>query len=312
MFWILPFLVTSLATYYLLDQLIRSKKVKGYSTKYVYVTGCDSGFGKELVQCLDSLGFNVFAGCLTEEGKQYLSKNCSNRVLAILHDVSNAESCQMALKTVQENLPPDAGLWGLVNNAGISGNMAPSELCDKDEYLKVMAVNLVGLIDTTRVFLPLIRKAGGRVVNMASAAGRIAFCMPPYSVSKFGVEAYSDILRRELYGRGVRVILIEPGAYITNIFNTKRLLGQVKAAYEKTTEEVKMTYGDIIGKFEAGVATIMKSGSANTRPVIDAYLHSLTSSFPRTRYTVGSDAMFTYIPVSYLPTWISDWLLQYV
>ena len=88
------------------------------------------------------------------------------------------------------------GLWGLVNNAGIAGRLGPPEWMTLDDYKKVLDINLYGIIDMCEVFLPLIKPARGRIINTASVIGRFATPQsPPYTISKFGVEAYSDVLR---------------------------------------------------------------------------------------------------------------------
>ena len=89
-----------------------------------------------------------------------------------------------------------SGLWGVVNNAGVPGNFGPPEWHTIDDYKSVAAVNLYGLIDVTMTFLPLVKMARGRVVNTSSAAGRFsAPYLTPYTVSKYGVEAFTDGLR---------------------------------------------------------------------------------------------------------------------
>lgn len=90
---------------------------------------------------------------------------------------------------------PSPGLWGLVNNAGIFHPVGPNEWLSKDDFVKVLDVNLVGLIEVTLSFLPLVRRARGRVVNVASVMGRVAFFGGGYCPSKYGVEAFSDSLR---------------------------------------------------------------------------------------------------------------------
>lgn len=88
-----------------------------------------------------------------------------------------------------------SGLWGIVNNAGISGPPTPIEWCFKEDYEKTLAINTFGMIEVTRIFLPLVLKSKGRVVNMSSVIGRYAMGTAPYAVSKFAIEAYSDVLR---------------------------------------------------------------------------------------------------------------------
>ena len=92
----------------------------------------------------------------------------------------------------------ESGLWGVVNNAGVSGNFGPPEWLTTDDYKAVAAVNLYGLIDVTMTFLPLVKMARGRVVNTASVAGRLSLpMMTSYAVTKYGVEAFTDGLRSD-------------------------------------------------------------------------------------------------------------------
>lgn len=90
---------------------------------------------------------------------------------------------------------PFTGLWGLVNNAGTGMPGAPNEWLTKEDFERVINVNLLGPIDVTLRFLPLIRKSKGRIVNMSSIVGRVTICGGGYCISKFGVEAFSDSLR---------------------------------------------------------------------------------------------------------------------
>lgn len=87
------------------------------------------------------------------------------------------------------------GLWALVNNAGVGLPSGPNEWLTKEDFVKVINVNLVGLIDVTLHMLPMVKKARGRVVNMSSSGGRVAAIGGGYCVSKFGVEAFSDSIR---------------------------------------------------------------------------------------------------------------------
>ena len=85
-----------------------------------------------------------------------------------------------------------------MNNAGIQAahGLIPLEYSSKKDFQGVMDVNLFGMIDMSLTFLPLIKRARGRIVNMSSASGRFSMAVNvPYPVSKFGVEAFSDGLR---------------------------------------------------------------------------------------------------------------------
>lgn len=95
------------------------------------------------------------------------------------------------------------GLWGLVNNAGIAMAPTPNEWLVKQDFVKILDVNLLGMIEVTLSLLPLVRKARGRVVNVSSIMGRLALLSGGYCISKYGVEAFSDSLR---YCTGTEVL----------------------------------------------------------------------------------------------------------
>lgn len=87
------------------------------------------------------------------------------------------------------------GLWAVVNNAGVSVPSAPCDWLTIDDYTSMLDVNLNGVISVSLSVLPLIKKAKGRVVNIASVFGRISATGGPYTISKYGVEAFNDSLR---------------------------------------------------------------------------------------------------------------------
>lgn len=87
------------------------------------------------------------------------------------------------------------GLWAVVNNAGVAGVVSHFEWLTKTDYDQVLGVNLYGVILVTTAFLPLVRRTPGRIVNMASVMGRFTVATAPYTVSKFGVEGFSDAIR---------------------------------------------------------------------------------------------------------------------
>src|SRR6218665_1615258 len=90
----------------------------------------------------------------------------------------------------------DTDLWGVINNAGYMGKVGPLEWLSLDDYREVLDVNLYGPINVTMRFLPLVKKARGRIVNTASMVGRVSLpLLTPYSVTKYGIEAFTDGLR---------------------------------------------------------------------------------------------------------------------
>ncbi|XP_046528275.1 retinol dehydrogenase 7-like isoform X2 [Equus quagga] len=238
--WLYPAALVGLC--YLLRWYRERQVVSNLRDKYVFITGCDSGFGNQLARQLDLRGLRVLAACLTEKGAKQLRDQTSDRLETVILDVTKTESIAAATQWVKERTG-DRGLWGLVNNAGIGVPAAPNEWLTKDDFLKILNVNLIGLIEVTLSLLPLIRKTRGRVVNVSSPAGRLSVLGGGYCISKFGVEAFSDSLRRELCPFGVRVAIIVPGNFKTSICpdNVQDLL---KGLWSQAPPEVKKSYGD--------------------------------------------------------------------
>ncbi|XP_040281617.1 retinol dehydrogenase 16-like [Bufo bufo] len=277
--------------------------------KYVFITGCDSGFGNLLARQLDKRGIKVLAGCLTEKGAEDLKKATSSRVQTVTLDVTNTQSVSDAAKWATA-IVGDKGIWGLVNNAGISIPSNTTECMTKEDFFKIINVNLLGVVDVTIHFLPLIRKARGRVVNVASIAGRLTMCPGGYCMSKYGVESFSDTLRREMKAFGVKVCIIEPGFFNTQITSVEVLTKSAQTCWDNTSEEVRKSYGEAF--FQQCIASLDKMPSmCNTdlSLVTNCMEHALTAVYPWTRYSAGWDATLFYLPLSYLPTVISDFIL---
>ncbi|XP_073469955.1 retinol dehydrogenase 16-like [Aquarana catesbeiana] len=278
--------------------------------KYVFITGCDSGFGNLLAKQLDKRGMKVLAACLTETGAENLKKEASSRLQTTILNVTNSESVSSAVKWVNY-IVSDQGLWGLVNNAGIGTPTAPNEWLTKDDFKKILDVNLLGLIDVTLNMLPLIRRARGRVVNVSSVAGRVAIFGGGYCPSKYGVESFSDSLRREMVPFGVNVSIIEPGYFRTEISDSKRLLENIKNKWEKLPDEIRKSYGQAF--FEKHCEAMAKGLSKTSKKihlVTECMENALTAVYPKTRYSAGWDAKLIFLPLSYCPTMLGDFILS--
>ncbi|XP_021513834.2 retinol dehydrogenase 7 [Meriones unguiculatus] len=287
-------------------RLFRERQVVSHlQDKYVFITGCDSGFGNLLARQLDRRGMRVLAACLTETGAEELRSKTSDRLKTVVLDVTKTESIVAATQWVKEHVG-DRGLWGLVNNAGISV-FGMNEWMNKQDFVKVLDVNLLGMIDVTLNMLPLVRKARGRVVNVSSVMGRVTLSGGGYCISKYGVEAFSDSLRRELSYFGVKVAIIEPGGFKTNISNSERVSHIMKKLWDQSSSEVKEIYGEkFLDSYMRASELLMNTCSEDLSAVTDCMEHALTSCHPRTRYSAGWDAKLLYLPMSYLPTSLSD------
>ncbi|XP_076410176.1 retinol dehydrogenase 16-like [Peromyscus maniculatus bairdii] len=294
-------------------RLFRERKVVSHlQDKHVFITGCDSGFGNLLARQLDRRGMRVLAACLTENGAEELRSKTSDRLETVILDVTKTESIVAATQWVKEHVG-NRGLWGLVNNAGISISLGPSGWLNKEDFAKVLDVNLLGMIEVTLSMLSLVRKARGRVVNVSSVMGRVSFPgSVPYNISKCGVEAFSDSLRRELSYFGVKVAIIEPGVFKTALSSSDRLSSNMNMVWDQASSEVKEIYGE---NFLASYLSMLKSLDQKCNEdlslVTDCMEHALTSCHPRTRYSAGWDAKLFYLPMSYLPTFLVDAMIYW-
>ncbi|XP_053311680.1 retinol dehydrogenase 7-like [Spea bombifrons] len=305
----LPLLVVVVVLIFLYRWHKQSQTLENLSNKYVLITGCDSGFGNLLAKQLDQHGMRVLAACLTEKGAANLKQETSSRLQTVILDVTDSQSVSAAAKWVS-SIVGDAGLWGLVNNAGFGHAIGPNEWQRKEDFAKVLNINFLGLVDVTLNLLPLIRRAQGRIVNVSSCFGRLATVGGGYCPSKYGVQAFSDSLRREMRDFGVKVSIIEPGAFKTPMSSTEPHLNNLKRLWENAPAEIKEAYGMAFYQQKYNSLEILTSRtSTKLNKVTDCMEHALTAVYPWTRYSPGWDAKFYYLPLSYLPTAISDYVL---
>ncbi|NWW76163.1 RDH7 dehydrogenase, partial [Climacteris rufus] len=271
--------------------------------KHVLITGCDTGFGNLLARQLDARGLRVLAACLTESGAAQLRAATSDRLQTVLLDVTSSKSIADVTAWVRERVG-DQGLWGLVNNAGIGAPVGPNEWLTKEEFVKVLDVNLLGLVEVTLSLLPLLRRARGRVVNVASVMGRVSCIGGGYCISKFGVEALGLVEMRPF---GVQVSIIEPGGFQTGLTDPAPLVKGFVRLWDRLPAEAQAAYGRHYAEKYAKSSTLVhRLSSSSLSPVTDAMTRALLSRCPRSRYAVGWDARFFFLPLSYCPAWLSD------
>ncbi|CAJ1087608.1 retinol dehydrogenase 7-like [Xyrichtys novacula] len=296
--------------YYLYRWVKELPRVPDKGSKHVYITGCDSGFGNLLARHLDKQGFRVIAACFTEKGEEDLKKSCSSNLTTTHLDVRSKESIAKVAGMIKDKVG-ERGLWAVVNNAGVSVPSAPNDWLTIDDFKYMLDVNLNGVIAVTLSVLPLIKKARGRVVNVASVFGRISVVGGPYTVSKYGVEAFNDSLRLNMEPFGVRVLCIEPGFFKTNVTDVGILSNNVKSLWEKLPQEVKDDYGPEYLQKSLDVISnkVAKISDGDLMKVVSCMEHAVSAVRPRTRYSPGWDAKLFWLPLSYMPSCVSDYLM---
>uniref|UniRef100_A0A8C8SIN1 Dehydrogenase/reductase 9 n=1 Tax=Pelusios castaneus TaxID=367368 RepID=A0A8C8SIN1_9SAUR len=276
------------------------QKIRDLTNKYIFITGCDSGFGNLAARTFDKKGFRVLASCLTEAGAMELKAATSDQLQTVLLDVTDSDNVRKVAEWIKAQVG-SAGLWGLVNNAGIMGLAAPTDWLNIEHFRTPIEVNLIGLINVTLHLLPLVKKARGRLVNISSSGGRLAMCGGGYFPSKFGVEGFNDSLRRDMKAFGVEVSCIEPGLFKTGLSDREKIIRDREAIWNQLSPAIRKQYGE-------GYLTLVIQNT-DLSPVVQCMEHALTSTHPRSRYTAGWDAKFLWIPLSSMPTAIQDFVL---
>ncbi|XP_054893356.1 D-beta-hydroxybutyrate dehydrogenase, mitochondrial isoform X1 [Poeciliopsis prolifica] len=285
--------------------------------KAVLITGCDTGFGLSLAKHLHTLGYTIFAGCLLKdkdgEGAKELEEFHSDRMKVVQLDVCSDDQVKKAVEYIKGNLDDSQrGLWAVVNNAGVS-TFGEVEFTPMDTYRQVSEVNLWGTIRVTKAVLPLIRRAKGRVVNIASMYGRMGNRLrSPYCVSKYAVEAFSDCLRYEMKNWGVKVSVIEPGNYIvaTGILTRDIVATTANKLWNEAPAEVKEDYGkNHFEQYMALMRSYCNSGEKDMTPVLDDITDAIGSKRPYTRYNPMEPHWWIRMQVmTHLPGALSDLL----
>jgi NAD(P)-dependent dehydrogenase (short-subunit alcohol dehydrogenase family) len=276
------------------------------ASRAVVITGASTGIGAACAHHLRKLGFLVFAGIRRAADGERLVQAAPDGLVPLTLDVTDASSIAAAAETVAGQVG-DAGLTGLVNNAGISvGGVL--ELVPLEDLRAQLEVNLIGPVAVTQAFLPLLRRATGRIVNIGSIAGRVASpVLGPYAMSKSGMRAFSDSLRRELSHFGIRVSLVEPGAVATPIW--EKSAKRAGRTFRNTAPEAMERYAPLVGALREA-ARQSAAGGIPAVEVAQVVHHALTAQKPRAHYLVGRDARQVALADWLLPTSAMDRLIR--
>ncbi|ELW62961.1 estradiol 17-beta-dehydrogenase 2 [Tupaia chinensis] len=282
--------------------------------KAVLVTGGDSGIGHALCKYLDQLGFTVFAGVLHEKGSgaEELRRTCSQRLSVLQLDITNPAQIKDAHSKVVQKVQ-DRGLWAVINNAGVLLLPADGELIPMNDYRQCMAVNFFGAVEVTKAFLPLLRKSKGRLVNIASMAGGVPMeNLAAYGSSKAALTMFSSVMRQELSKWGVKVALVQPGGFRTNITGGSDTWDKLeKNILDHLPAEVQEDYGQDYILAQRNILSFMdKYSSADVSPVLRDVQHAVMAKSPSALYTPGRSVYLWLCLASFCPTAVFDYICE--
>jgi len=249
----------------------------------VLITGTSSGFGLVSSVELARRGWQTFATMRNLDKRQPLEAaaaraGAAQNLIVEQLDVTQASSIDRAVNTILAR--SDGRLDALVHNAGIAVAGAFEDLPDAD-VRRVMETNFFGVLNLTRALLPTFRRQRhGRIVIVSSNS---AFFGEPansvYCASKFAVEGWAESLAFEVEPFGVAVVLVEPGPYRTEIWDSSPRVKPPESAYRPFMEQIERA-------MEKYIATHLR----DPQEVADVILQALESPHPRFRYPVSSEA----------------------
>ena len=281
--------------------------------KSVVVTGSSTGIGWGAAKILVKKGFRVFGSVRKQVDADRLKKEFGANFSPLIFDVTDAQAVNKAAEQVATALAGET-LFGLVNNAGVAVP-GPLLYLAVDEFRRQIETNITGQLIVTQAFAPLLmanrdkpglpRKGSegakpGRIVMISSVGGRNASpFVGPYNTSKFGLEGFSEALRRELMIFGIDVVIVAPGAVATPIWD--------KADAVDLSQYAGTPYAPALAAIKKLMIEGGRKGLAPEK--LGRAIHrALTVANPKTRYTVTPDVLQNII-VHTLPKRMVDRLI---
>jgi NAD(P)-dependent dehydrogenase (short-subunit alcohol dehydrogenase family) len=179
-----------------------------------FITGCSTGFGRELAKILIARGYRVVATARDPQKIADLVADHAADTLALALDVEKQPQIEAAVKATTQKF---GRIDVLVNNAGY-GYLAAVEEGEDDDIRAMFETNVFGLAAMTRAVLPVMRaQKAGAIVNISSMGGFIGFPGSGYyAATKFAVEGLSESLSKEVGPLGIKVLIVEPGPFRTD------------------------------------------------------------------------------------------------
>ena len=271
-------------------------------SKTVLVTGCSSGIGKSIANCLRDNGWDVFPTARSESDLQRLHSKGFDALQMDLRDSISIDDC---VSSLTRKTP--LGIGAIVNNAGIAIPGAVEDL-SRDDLRTQFEVNVFGLQELTNKLMPTFRAQGwGRIVNISSIYGVLTAPMVGgYCASKYALEALSNAQRMELGNSGVALSLVEPGPILSSFR---------KNAYESLHKKICIEdhfYNDYKKTLKRKLGSSQRNTMFTLDPkyVAEKVTHALTSDHPKRRYLVTYPARVGSLMARILPDFAIDYFMR--
>ncbi len=267
----------------------------------VFVTGSSSGFGRATAQRFASRGWRVFASLRDPARGAALRAQAAAkgwRLTTPVLDVTRDDSVAAAVGSVLDET--GGRLDVLVNNAGYYAYGSLEETTP-DELRAQLETNVLGVHRVTRAVLPAMRvRRAGTVITLGSVSGRVALpLVGPYHASKWALEGMIEAWRLELAPFGVRMVLVEPGAFATALHDNERMA----AAFGPDSP-----YAPLVGAYRRQNAGLPRA--QDLTPVVDVIERAAASASPRLRWPVGPTSFSGVRLRPLVPDRLYEWLVR--
>jgi NADP-dependent 3-hydroxy acid dehydrogenase YdfG len=248
------------------------------------ITGAGSGIGQAVARRLAKHGCPVVLADWNEEGLEETAASISGPVLAKKLDVRDRQGQMAFAAEVKEWAPAPIGL--VFNNAGVTVLQGVADASPEDDQW-VWDVNFHGVTNGVTAFLPILLGQGsGVIANTSSVFGLVGFPhQSAYCASKFAVRGYTEALRQELRGTGVRAVVVHPGGVKTNIVANARFRSDFRGDHQDVDSAAKE------------FATIARTTPDKAAKIIHEGIEK-----GRSRIRIGPDAVFLDLLVRAAPT----------
>jgi NAD(P)-dependent dehydrogenase (short-subunit alcohol dehydrogenase family) len=276
--------------------------IEGFIMLSVVVTGSSTGIGYQTSKTLIKNGYRVFGSVRNNKDATRISNELGSNFIPLIFDVTNEVEVKASVKKV-DDLLENQTLAGLINNAGIAVFGTVQNLT-ADEFKHQFDVNLLGVFHCTQAFMDLLGAdksrigRSGKIINISSVSGEIGMpFMAAYNMSKFGLEGFSEALRRELMLFGIDVVVIAPGPVKTPIWSKVDKVGMIKR-YDNTA------FRKISSKMVRLASALEKTG-VSPEVIADRVMSVLTKNNNKPRYRIDSQR-FQNILLTLLPKRMAD------
>jgi len=247
-------------------------------SKTWFITGASSGFGRALAETVLARGDQVVAAARREEALEQLTAAAPDRALALAVDVTDAAAREGAVQAALDRF----GRVDVLANIAGRGSLGAAEEFSPAQLREQMEVNFFAAAEMTRAVLPAMRAQGaGHILNLTSIGGLAAVGgFGPYCASKFALEGWSEALRDEVAPLGIRVTIVEPGAFRTGFAGSGNM----------RPEQRMDAYRAVVDPIEAYLYGSDGKQPGDPAKAAEAMIAAVDSPNPPLRLMLGADA----------------------